>query len=301
MTDDRSTEEERATTPSASPSRFELIFVSSLIVGSLLVSLAFVVLTIVFKYGFPSTFVAILLGVAIGAAVYRFLGGVTGTEFKVGAAKLAGSAALIVIVFYLVDGPLQRNMNDVEAIAVGKTAQADLRIERQRALAERTAKERAEQRVAELEAGATVRQSSTVEGTLAQVKKSTAGDVLGKGVLQIQANRQGPWRRQASNLKARFLHTVPNGTFRFCHDRRPDLHGKRVEFELVNSQAGTSEKVTLDAGGDIGLGLCQNLDFDVQLGCDAANELLKLECSVQRGVAWPEGDDKRTFDLVTTM
>jgi hypothetical protein len=120
-------------------------------------------------------------------------------------------------------------------------------------------------------------------------------------VLRIQENRQGPWRRQALNLKGRFLHSVPKGTFWFCHDRRPDLIGKNVQFELVNREAATSERITLQSGGDIGLGICENLDFDVQLGCDAASELLKLECSAQRGVAWPEGSAARTFDLVTTM
>lgn len=300
MPDDSSTDT-KATMRGTGPSRFELIFVTGLIIALLLVSLGFVLLSVLAGYGFPSTFVAILLGLAIAAAVYRFLGGVTGTEFKVGAAKLAGSAALFGIVFYLVEGPLEKNMNDVEAIADGRSAQTKLRIGEQKTLDEKTGRQKAELRAAELEAGATVKQSDTVEGTLAQVRRSTAGDSLGKGVLRLQENRQGPWQRQALNLQARFLHSVPKGTFWFCHDRRPDLHGKSVQFELVNTAAGTSEKITLQSGGDIGLGICQNLTFDVQLGCDAAIELLKLECSAQRGVAWPEGDAKRTFDLVTTM
>lgn len=286
--------------PVSRHARFELMFVAGLIIFSILASLAFVLMTVVGPFGFPSTFVAVLLGLAIAAALYRFLGGAAGATVTIGAAKLAGTAALFAVVFYLVDGPLQKNMNDVKAIAAAHEAEASVEAAKSEAIKERTARKQLELRVAELESGAGIREADSVAAILARIRASKADDDLGEGLIAIARNKEGPWRRQASRYKARFLHSVPNGTFWFCHDRRPELQDRDVRFELVNREAGTSEKVTLRGGGDIGLGVCTDIQFDVQLGCDAARELLKLECSTQRGVAWPHDMGTREFELIAT-
>lgn len=281
--------------------RGEKIFVGGFAVFTFAVSLGFVIATVGWKLAFPAVFVAVALGICIASIVYAFLGGVAGAEFSaVAGLKLAGSLAAIAIIYYLVSEPLEKNMNDVRLIEVGKNAEAKLLEAQTETIRERTARRRLELRVAELESGARVTESGTVAATLARVRSSTADDDLGEGIITIYRNREGPFRRRALALKARFLHSVPSGTFWFCHDRRPDLQGKDVRFELVDRAAGTSEKIVLRAGGDIGLGVCADIPFDVQLGCDAAGELLKLQCSPGRGVAWPEGSAVRTFDLVAT-
>lgn len=281
--------------------RGEKIFVGGFAVFIFVVSLGFVVATVGWGLGFPAVFVALALGMCIASIVYAFLGGVAGAEFLIMAGlKVAGSLAAIAIVYWLVSGPFEKNMNDVRLIEIGRSAEADLLKSEADAAKERTARRKLELRVAELESGARITESDTVAATLAKVRSSTANDDLGEGILTIYRNREGPFRRQATQFKARFLHAVPQGTFWFCHDRRPELQGKDVRFELVDREAGTSEKITLRAGGDIGLAVCQDIPFDVQLGCDAASELLKLQCTPQRGVAWPEGNAARTFDLVAT-
>src|SRR6476659_8770671 len=110
--------------PNNGLSRGEKWFVGGVFVVVFVISVGFVMATEFWGYGFPATFVAISLGISIASLVYAFLGGVAGSEFSViSGIKIAGSAALIAIVFWLVAGPLEKNMNDVPS-----TRTADRRI-----------------------------------------------------------------------------------------------------------------------------------------------------------------------------
>jgi hypothetical protein len=102
-------------------------------------------------------------------------------------------------------------------------------------------------------------------------------------------------------LQSRFVQDVPSGTFRFCHDSKPELQDKQIQFEVVDPESGNSRKIVLRAGGDIGPGACQVIKFDVQLGCDGAEALLQFQCVERRGVAWPAPSDNRVYELVSTI
>lgn len=282
--------------------RGEKIFVGAFAVFAFIVSLGFVIATVGWGLAFPGVFVAVALGVSIASIVYAFLGGVAGAEFSVVAGlKLAGSLAAIAIVYYLISGPLDKSMNDAKAIAAGRDAEAAIQAERQRAIGERTARLTAEQRVRELQSEAGIHQSDSDAAVLARIRESTAGDDLGRGVLNIYRVHQGPFRAQTMKLQSRFIQDVPSGTFRFCHDRRPELQDRQVQFEVVDPDTGSSKKLQARAGGDIGPGACEVIKFDVQLGCDAARSLLQLECDERHGVAWPAPSDNRTYELVATI
>ncbi len=282
--------------------RGEKFFVGGFALFTFVVSLGFVIATVGWSIPFPAVFVAIALGICIASIVYAFLGGVAGAEFSIVAGlKLAGSLAAIFIVYYLIAGPLEKSMNDAKAIIVGRAAEAVIQEERQRTLSERIGRLKAEHKVQELNSEAGIERSDTDAAILARIRQSSADDDLGRGVLTIHRNREGPFRSQTVKLKSRFIQDVPGGTFRFCHQSKSELRGKEVQFEVVNPETGDSKKITLHAGGDIGPGACQVIQFDVQLGCDAAIGLLQLDCSATRGVAWPGPADNRVYELVATI
>jgi hypothetical protein len=109
---------------------------------------------------------------------------------------------------------------------------------------------------------------------------------------------------QTLNLSARFNSDVQKGTFRFCHDKRPELQDKPVRFEVVDAEAGTSTRIELQPGADIGPGLCSAIKFDVQLGCDAVEQLVKSgasACDAARGVAWTDQSANKIYALTATI
>lgn len=283
----------------------ETVFLACLAVGTLLAALGFVIATVAWGYGFPSTMVAILLGICIATLAYTFLGGVGGAVFKLGGFELAGAAALILIVFYLVDGPMAKGMKDVQAIQLGRTAEQRISSEQAKTVKERERRQEAERRLSEVQSETEDRATDSVAGLLTRIEKSTADDRLGKGVLSLLRDGKGPFDPTIATLTlpVRFNHQVTAGTFQFCHDSRAELRGKPVRFELVNAEAGTSESIVLRPGADIGPGLCAQIKFDVALGCDAVGKLLPnaiSKCDSTSGVAWIDPASGRTYELTAT-
>ncbi|NAX32661.1 hypothetical protein CAG63_21665, partial [Vibrio sp. V37_P2S8PM304] len=57
----------------------------------------------------PPPIIAIFLGIAVAAVLYRFLGGVSDATFKVGALRVTGAAAILIFVAWWADGKLEAN------------------------------------------------------------------------------------------------------------------------------------------------------------------------------------------------
>jgi hypothetical protein len=287
-------------------SKLELIFLICLISFTLLTVVGLGLATVFWGYGFPGTLAALLAGICVGTLSYTFLGGVDGAVFKLGGFQLAGSVAAIVIVFYLVNGPLDNSMKDVRAIAIGKDAQKQIGALEAQIATEQKLKNEAVQRANRLEAQESDERVTGDSAILKKIGESSADDALGKGVLQLYKDGKGPFDRtlQTLQLSARFNSQVASGTFRYCHDKRPELEDKPVRFEIIDASAGTSQKIELQAGADIGPGLCSAIKFDVQLGCDAVAQLLgnsAKSCDMKNGVAWTDASDNKVYDLTATI
>jgi hypothetical protein len=282
--------------------RAEKIFIACFATFTFLVSLGFVITTVSWGLGFPAVFVAVALGICIASIVYAFLGGVAGAQFTViKGVSLAGTLAAIAIVYYLISDPLQKNMNDVKAIETGKSAESRIQQLEEQVASEQAARMKAEEQAREAAASAGLNKSDNDAAVLAQVRKSTASDRLGRGIIDIYRNHEGPFHSETLQLQSRFLQDVPSGTFRFCHDSKPAFQDKQIQFEIVDPDTGTSRKIQLHAGGDIGAAACQVIKFDVQLGCDAAKALLQVNCDDKRGVAWAAPSDNRIYPLSATV
>jgi len=66
---------------------------------------------ILYRLGFPPVMVSIFLSAGITALVYRFLGGIQGASFGVGALKLSGTIAALVGIAYWVNSTNQLQPN----------------------------------------------------------------------------------------------------------------------------------------------------------------------------------------------
>lgn len=108
-------------------------FLAGIIIGSLLVSIGFVLGTTVFRYGFPATVVAFLLGLALATLSYAYLGGVRGNEVRIGGIKLVGTVAVVVAILYFLPGPLRSEMHDIDLIEKGRNAEALIKAADERA------------------------------------------------------------------------------------------------------------------------------------------------------------------------
>jgi hypothetical protein len=284
----------------------ETFFLYGLMGLTLLLSTGFVIATVGWGYGFPAVFVSLILAAFIAILAYTSLGGVGGDVFQLGPAKLTGAIAGLVAVFWLVNGPMANDMKDVKAIAAGKDAQKQIDAAEAKALDEQRLRHKAEQRVAELQAASSDEQSNSVSAILQKIQASSADEPLGKGVLQLMKDGKGPFRAtlQTLTLKARFNEKVPQATFLYCHDKRPELQDHPVQFEIVDPDTGSSQKIVLNSGADIGPGICAQIKFDVQIGCDAVKALLggsTSACDVKRGIAWTEPSANKVYDLTATI
>jgi len=292
--------------PGALHTRYEKAFLIALISGALAISLGFVAATVFGGYGFPATVVAVLFGIAIAALVFAFLGGTADASFQVGAARLGGTSALILIVVWFIKGPMYEELKDAAAINAGRNAAEKLASANERADAEREAKEQALSQLRTARSNCSETQAETVAGILTRIEESSATDRLGQGVLKLRDRGKGPFNPVLSTTKlaVRFVSSVEKGTFRACYGKQPDLRDKPVTFEIIDAEAGTSRKITLKPGSDIGVGLCSAISFDVQLGCDAALDLVPdaaLRCDERTGVAWKEPAANRSYEVVATL
>jgi hypothetical protein len=287
-------------------SRTETFFLYGLMGLTLLVSTAFVIATVGWGYGFPAVFVSLILAAFIVILAYTSLGGVGGDVFQLGPAKLTGAIAGLIAVFWLVNGPMANDMKDVKAVAVGRDAQKEIDAAEAKTLDEQRLRRNAERRVAELEATSSDQQSNSVSAILKRIQASSADDALGRGVLQLMKDGKGPFNTSLETLmlEARFNGKVPQGTFLYCHDKRPELQDHPVKFEVVDPETGSSQAIVLNAGADIGPGICTQIKFDVQLGCDAVQALIgnsTSACEAKRGIAWTDSSANKVYGLTATI
>ncbi|HYI46887.1 MAG TPA: hypothetical protein VEX35_00325 [Allosphingosinicella sp.] len=286
----------------------ETIFLVCMIVGTLVAAIGFVIATIVWNLPFPSTFVAILMGLCVATLAYTFLGGVDGAVFRLGGIQLAGSVAVIAAIIYLVKGPMAADMNDARAIQKGQNAISLIEQEETKTAAERQLRRQAERRLQDLQGESGETQATTVSGIVARIHAATARSSLGRGVLNLFTRGLGPFNPtlETMPLAVRFNDTVRPGSYRYCHSRRgDDFDGRPVRFEVVNREAGTTTQITLEPGDDFGQALCTaGMTFEIALGCDAVQALLPgatTACDARQRFAWIPPYTERNYDVVATI
>ena len=289
-----------------SRSKGEKAILTSLMISTLLVSIGFVLATVLGGYGFPATFVGFLMGAFTGTLAYTFFGPIDGAVFGLGPLRLTGIAAVIIGVTLGIKGPLGDDLKDARAIQRGMRAEARIEEAERNADEARTAQRALETRLAQLEQEKGDVQISSTTAVLSRIRLSRANDPLGRGLLEMFRLGQGPFNPVLDTLRVpvRFNETVRPGSFRYCHSRRPEFHERPIRFEVVNREAGTSTVITLEAGSDIGQGICSDIQFELMLGCDAVAALLPgmtAGCGPRGGVEWLPPSTNRNYEVVATI
>lgn len=286
----------------ASLSRVEKLFLG----GIIIFCLGFVVSSAIAAVGWDRwiwpTLLAFLLGLLLATLSYAFLGGVAGNQVVVGGIKLVGAAGLVVGVTYLLAGKLREEMESARKAneSGGRAAQL---VRLQASVSEKQA------RIADLdrdlhESRERVKQLETTAAPdiVARLRSASPDMPLGQEVLRLFRTGSGPFRREIGSLEiaVRFHQDVEPGTFFYCHSALAERIGENpVKFQYLDPQTQRITRINLRPGNDIGAGLCQGLEYQAQLGCDAAQALFPgaIGRCDRNGVNWNASESDRIYRL----
>jgi len=263
---------------------------------------------------FPPMLISILFGIAIATLTYRYLGGTEKSEFRVGALKLAGSAAMLLGTTLLTNYGLSKQMtlelrpnlvSELQAQVVKLRAEQSALETKQKddrsADNEKILQMQAENRrlTERLEA-----KEHEMDGRLvALVAKLTPDSDAGKSVLDLYRKREGPF-----SSRKRFFDTLirvvdkprdPNAFFA-CSD----LKLAEEDVRLTRLVDGSSDSVAINAKqqGTIDDLVCNpktgERAFSIQVSCEAGKTLFPDHisgCGQNGGALWVS--DKRNFDV----
>jgi hypothetical protein len=241
------------------------------------------------KY-YPPMLHSILLGIAVAALTYRYLGGSHGSIFSVGVLKLAGSAALLIGTAYLANIGLEKQMdigNSVQKLREAETKIVSLVADNS------NLKETLE----------TTKRD--IEINLADIEKLTPDSVLGSQLAAMAKKCLGPFSDIARDLDVRVSvagYVSKPGTFYACDDLK--LRGESVRFLRVCDDQSLQQSLSVTGvqGGRIAKGHCNKSDrgFDLQIGCVDGQKLFPDHisgCDENRAVKWKLPAGPRIFSV----
>ncbi len=263
---------------------------------------------------FPPMLISILFGIAIATLTYRYLGGNEKSEFRVGALKLAGSAAMLLGTALLTNYGLSKQMTlELRPNRVSELqAQVD-RLRAQQSSLENTQKNDRSadaEKLSRMEAenrGLTERleaKEGEMDGRLvALVAKLSPGSQAGEKILDLYKKREGPF----ASIKRFFDTTIrvvdkprDANAFFACSDLQ--LAGE--DIQLTRLVDGSSDSVAINAKqqGVISDLFCNPMAgtraYSIQISCEGGKALFPDHisgCSQDGGALWVS--DKRNFDV----
>jgi hypothetical protein len=258
--------------------------------------------------------ISILFGIAIATLTYRYLGGTENSEFRVGALKLAGSAAMLLGTALLTNYGLSKQMTlELRPNLVSELQAEVVKLRAERSSLENKQKnergadsekilrmEMENRRLAELLEA----KERELDGRLvALVAKLTPDSDAGKRVLDLYKKREGPF-----SSRKRFFDTVIRvvdkprdaNAFFACSDLK--LAGE--DIQLTRLIDGSSDSVAINAKqqGTINDLVCSpktgERAFSMQISCEGGKTLFPDHisgCGQDGGALWVS--DKRNFDV----
>ncbi len=244
---------------------------------------------------YPPMLLSILLGIAVAALTYRYLGGSQGSVFSVGALKIVGSAALLIGTAYLANSGLTRQMDINDSVNRLRVAE-----KRTSALASDNKKIGSELQKAinDLESERT----KNCQIIIGEIEKLTPDTMLGGQLAIMARKRLGPFSEIARELQVRIsVAGVKNqGNFNACNDLK--LKGERVRFMRDAGEQSPSQQDPVDGRqtGHISMDQCSKSDrkFDIQISCADGWKLFPEHisgCDDTGAVRWKVPGDPRIF------
>jgi hypothetical protein len=262
-----------------------------------------VVLTSLWAYGdkyYPPMLMAVLLGIAVAALTYRYLGGTSSSSFSIGVLKVAGSAALLLGTTYITHQGFSREI--LPSVPPNRLAI----VEKERDDSKNREKDIAgklEQCKLDLEKAE--RRSKDI--LIGEIEKVSPSSDLGQKLADMAARGKGPFAVVIKSLKARA--TVikrDKGKFSVCSSL-----GFAASDQLRLSRTyDKSEEGTLQvAGSPTGIIATAKCDesprsFDIQIGCKDGSILFPehiLSCGNEGEVGWKYTKGERTFEVLVEV
>jgi hypothetical protein len=244
-------------TPTPTPKPDDDIVLWIVIAFCLVVPVALSLVTAFSDRWFPPMLLSMLLGIAVAALTYRYLGGSAGSEFSLGLLKVAGSAALLLGTVWLANTGLATQLDVDNAPNKLKAAYRD----RDTALAQEKI---SDQQISVLQAKLQENQRVAGDDLAQSVEKMRPDSPGADKLLDLARRGRGPWGQVVRTVS---LHVsvinLPAGQFQSCDDL--DLDTRTVVFARTQ---GELAKVDGKQTGAIEAAFCQlPRKFDVQIGC----------------------------------
>ena len=287
------------------------------------IAIAFCLLTpvvLVFIWAYDGKFIppmilSVLLGIAVAALTYRYLGGTQGTQFSVGALKLAGSAALLLGTAYLTNDGLSKQMDSENSVV--RLHEANGKIKKlENTLDQKNSEHKAELEklksdvqtkhgtILSLEKQLIIAMQNQGVVNIVEIEKLTPTSPLGEQILALQKKKKGPFRETAY-VKEGIRVTVSGdidkkGLFFACSFL--DLAEENVKLTRINSENTGVYTVIAKQAGRMDLTYCSSdkRKFEMQLHCDDGRALFPDQidnCRPDGSVGWKIAGGERYFSV----
>lgn len=262
------------------PKFFEDVVLTVTMVLGFAIAVYFSYALVVWQQPYPPTLISMFAGIALGAVIYRFMGGLGESSLGIGAAKLGGSAAFIIFFIYFIGDRLREEVRLYSSTETYREQITEL--EKQRNNAQAVSDQR-EQQIDVL--NGKLRNAPTAQGTytIAQIRKLKPGDPFVQTIRRLVQSQAPPFNPVARELVVRaavVAGTSSEPMFSICQDTLDKLNegidAPGTEVQLGRSLAdGATASVKADRSGKIGQDVCssEQRDFDVQVNCPAALKL----------------------------
>lgn len=229
---------------------------------------------------YPPTLIVAFLAIATAALIYRFMGGLGGTEFQAGLLKLGGAAAFFVGTIWFVGDRFREELN---LYASSEPFQAQIgalekRQEHLQAINRRQASD-----LEKLRTDGPNGSCPTGQCSLPGIKKMKPGDPLVQDIRRLVEGQEWPFISTLRELPVKIAVVGGLGdspAFNICRDTLEKLNqGVEVPNPTVQLSRtlgdGATASLHAERAGRIGEDVCSSpqRDFDVQINCPAALKL----------------------------
>jgi hypothetical protein len=247
---------------------------------------------------YPPMLVSILLGIGTAALTYRYLGGTRGSEFQVGALKVAGSAAMLLGTAAFTNWGLADQMTKDHGPRTISALEA-----RNRAL--RDEAENSEQTIRDLQAELEGQTQAAQEGLLQRVAELTPDSFAGRGILDLVNKGSGPFSKVKRSISVNATVTEgPRGVsgFHACSDLGLTNESVRIYASTMEGEVTSERSIEGRQTGRLSTDQCssRNASFKLRLSCEMGKELFPnriTACTNDGNVGWKDVRASRTFPV----
>lgn len=247
---------------------------------------------------YPPMLVSILLGIGTAALTYRYLGGTRGSEFQVGALKVAGSAAMLLGTAAFTNWGLAEQMTKDHGPRSISALEAKNRALREEA-------EHSEQTIRDLQAELESQTQVTQEGLLQRVAELTPDSFAGRGILDLASKGSGPFSKVKRSISANATVTEgPRGVsdFHACTDLGLVNESVRIYASNTDGELTSERSIEGRQTGRLSTDQCasRNATFRLRLSCEMGRALFPehiTACTSDGNVGWKDVRAPRTFPV----